>query len=128
TDTEVLGGIDEQPAEDLLVHLGDAPRRLEQSFAAGVVTDRADQVGHGGTDTGGINALGLGHKAPSCMELQCRGGAPIVAAAVSPRQRRLRRMTRITETSCVATDREPTIARFREGCPSGPRRQEATMT
>ena len=47
-----------QPAEDLGVHLGDAPRRAQQAVAVGILADRDEDLAHGLLDPGEIDAFG----------------------------------------------------------------------
>jgi hypothetical protein len=47
---EVDARVLELPAQDLLVHLGDAPGSIHQSLALGVLPHRAQQLHHGSLD------------------------------------------------------------------------------
>src|SRR2546423_7219852 len=65
---EVPARIFVQPAEDLRVHLGDAPRGALQAVAVGVFTDRDEDLAHGLLDARDIDGFGnvvgtaIGHR------------------------------------------------------------------
>src|SRR6266511_3357351 len=56
---DVAAGIFQQPAEDLLVHVGDPPRRVTQAVTVGVFADGLEDLPHGALDARLVDAGAL---------------------------------------------------------------------